>query len=150
MMTKEQAQELLVVINNWCFQHYDKRSCDKAEEYGTRIFELLPKYKKYFPSDCFYNGKVYRIAEKGYNCPKNLVACSYEKDANILINFLSLNHKKHYQSTCENGYNLYNIVNFLDSKFNISTNFIPSLLERLFDEKEIICKMNKKDFRKQQ
>lgn len=155
-MTQNQAKEFLKVIENWCFQYYDERSCENMpkNEYGIRIFELLPKYKKDFPENCFYTGLVYRKMEKGSNCPKELVACSYEKGANTKIGFLSLRYPRYYQSTCINGYNLYNIVLYLIRSFSLCE---PKcwltgikLSERIKNEAEIICYMEQKNFKKEQ
>lgn len=78
-MTIQEKIKLLNVIKNWCFQYYDERSGVSTELCGIQIFKLLPKYQKVFPENCFYTGMVYRKAEKGYNCPIHLVACSKEK-----------------------------------------------------------------------
>lgn len=155
-MTQSQAKELLKVIENWCFQYYDGRRCEDMpeNEYGIRIFELLPKYKKNFPKNCFYTGPVYRKMEKGSNCPKELVACSFEKGANAKIGFFSLHHPRYYQSTCINGYDLYNIVLYLINFFSLQEprHYLTGikLSERIKNEAEIICYMEQKNFRKEQ
>lgn len=151
-MTKQQATELLEIINNWCFQFYDERIPGVPEnEYGIRIFELLPKYKKDFPENCFYTGQVYRKMERGSNCPKKMVACSSKKNANTKIGIFSLNRPRYYQSTCTNGYNLYNIILYLMNTFELRepTCYGMSLLQRTQNEAEVICFMEQKNFRKQ-
>lgn len=147
-MTKQQAIELLEVIDNWCFQIYDERIPGVPEnEYGIRIFELLPKYRKDFPENCFYTGEVYRKMERGSNCPDELVACSYNKDANAMIGIFSICKPRYYQSTCTNGYNLHNIILYLINNFNLKK---PTrLLKRTEEEAEVICFMNRKNFRRQ-
>lgn len=151
-MTKQQAIELLEVINNWCFQIYDERIPEVPEnEYGIRIFELLPKYRKDFPENCFYTGEVYRKMERGSNCPDRLVACSYNKYANKRIGLLSLHRPRYYQSTCTNGYNLHNIILYIINTFNLKEPvfFGIHLLERTEEEAEVICFMDRKNFRRQ-
>nr|DAF67958.1 MAG TPA: hypothetical protein [Caudoviricetes sp.] len=119
-MTKNQAKELLKVINNWCFQRYDGRLFNIQEnEYGIRIFELLPKYKRHFPENCFYTGPVYRKMSKGANCPTQLVSCSSKKGANEFIGFLSIPYPRYYTSTCKDGYVLHDIIVYLMNLFNI-------------------------------
>ena len=152
-MKKEQMEELLTIIENWCFQLYNERLGVSPKEAGTRIFELLPKYKNNFPKNCFYTGMVYRKMEKGSCCPKDLVACSYKKNANVDIGTISICHPRYYQSTCTDGYDLYNILLFLAKNLNIKIEdrkrFGTSLIERVLKEAEIICKMDRKNFRKQ-
>ena len=151
-MCIQEKIKLLNVIENWCFQLYDKRCCNITEdEYGIRIFELLPKYENNFPADCFYSGMVYRKANKGYNCPTQLVACSSVKGANANVGLLSINQPRYYQSTCDEGYDLYKIVKWLLNELKIEDRFVYgySLLQRIRDESEIICYMNKRNFRKE-
>lgn len=155
-MTKYQAKEFLEIILNWCFQFYDERTLGiDTDKYGIRIFELLPKYKKNFPEDCFYSGLVYRKMEKGSNCPQELVACSCKIGANDKISLFSINHTRYYQSTCTNGYYLHNIVLYLMDTFNLreSAYFklsqLESLLERTKEEAEVICFMERKNFKRQ-
>lgn len=151
-MTKQQAIELLEVIDNWCFQIYDERIPGVPEsEYGIRIFELLPKYRKDFPENCFYTGEVYRKMERGSNCPDGLVACSYNKDANTNIGMFSICRPRYYQSTCKNGYILHNIILYLMSTFNLKEpiSYGIHLLERTEEEAEVICFMDRKNFRRQ-
>ena len=61
-MTQSQAKELFIIIRNWCYQQYNEKVAPglPPKEYGTRIFELLPKYKESFPQSCFYTGIIYR------------------------------------------------------------------------------------------
>lgn len=151
-MTKQQAIELLTVIKNWCFQRYDGRtSFIRENDYGIRIFELLPQYKETFPKNCFYTGSVYRKMEKGSNCPKKLVACSKEKGANERIGIFSLKRPRYYQSTCINGYDLHNIVSYLMSNFGLTEPkcVCTGLLRRTEEEAEVICYMEQRNFKKQ-
>lgn len=118
-MTQSQAEELFIIIRNWCYQRYNERVTPglPQKEYGTRIFELLPKYKKFFPKNCFYTGPVYRKMKKGSNCPKELVACSSEKGTNTNISMFSCPNPRYYQSTCKEGYVLHNILLYLKKLF---------------------------------
>lgn len=107
----------------------------------------MPKYRKDFPENCFYTGEVYRKMERGSNCPDRLVSCSYNKGANVRIGLLSLQRPRYYQSTCTNGYNLHNIILYLINTFNLKE---PTyLLERTEEEAEVICFMDRKNFRRQ-
>ena len=151
-MTAYQAKEFLEIIANWCFQFYDESIPGvKTNECGIRIFELLPKYKNDLPENCFYTGPVYRKMEKGSNCSQELVACSYEIGANDRVGLFSITHPRYYQSTCVNGYYLHNIVLYLMDTFNLQEPkcFGMSLLKRTEEEAEVICFMERKNFKKQ-
>ena len=151
-MNGYQAKELLEIITNWCFQFYDESIHGvNINECGIRIFELLPKYKNDFPENCFYSGPVYRKMEKGSNCPQELVACSCEIGANNKVGLFSITHQRYYQSTCVNGYYLHNIVLYLMNTFKTQEPkcFGISLLKRTKEEAEVICFMERKNFRRQ-
>lgn len=129
----------------------------KDEEAGSPrpfrgwVVHLLTKYKNNFPENCFYTGPVYRKMEKGSNCPQELVACSCEMGANDRVGLFSITHPRYYQSTCVNGYYLHNIVLYLMDMFNLQEpkRLGMSLLKRTREEAEVICYMERKNFKKQ-
>ena len=153
-MTQSQAKELFIIIRNWCYQQYNEKVAPglPPKEYGTRIFELLPKYKESFPQSCFYTGIIYRKMKKGSNCPKQLVACSYEKGTNTNISMISCPNPRYYQSTCKEGYILHNILLYLKETFSLNKENSPGIenaLERTESETEVICYMEQKNFQKE-
>lgn len=155
-LNKNTAKEILTLICKWISGLFDE---DGIPE---KLFNLLLKYKSIFPENCFFNGTVYRktnnINEE--SDPRNDIiyrmrSCSYVKGANhkeLYIHFQG----KYYQFTCKNGFILIEIVKFLCDLLNKNIDHLPyfggfaySPLDRLDQEKEVICIVSKRDLRKE-
>lgn len=140
-MTKEEGIELLNAIIEYV------RCLRRGEKY--KIFTLLERYRHHFPDECFYSGIIYRKQPKDVQIEfGKLYSCSKENsEALKSINYL--NNCRIYESTCNKGFDLNKIILFLIDKFELENiTYVKTVLNTTNDEKEVICYIKKKDFRK--